>query len=205
MNASRMIRWAVVVLLVGLGAAPARGEMIFEGMGLSEAVKINAPGVHISTSAGQLMVEYEGIDYAGYCVDIYHSAGDMSVTERGIDSLPNSEQIAYLYETYADNVTTGLAAAALQVTFWEVINESGGNGFDAGAGSFYITRNSDVRNLANDMLSGLPTSYQPTYDFMVLHNDRKQDILVASVPEPTTMALLAAGGTLTLIRRRRTK
>ena len=176
--------------------------MTYNGMGLKAAVRLHAPGVNVHTYAGQMLVEYGGEDYIGYCVDIYHYAGTMEATELTLSSLNNGDLVAFLFETYADGVSTGLEAAALLVAIWEVINESDANAFNAQIDEFYITDNTNVLNAANVLLASLPTNYTPTKDFMVLHNDGKQDMLIM-VPEPGTMALLCLGGVYSLIRRRR--
>jgi len=209
MKATTHTRWTVLALLaMSLAASHASADMIYNGMGYRSAVTIQAPGLRIDTQAGQLRVEFEQTDYLGYCVDIYQNVADGPVDVRSVESLPNGEQVAFLFETYADGVDSDLDAAALQVAIWEVVNEDDGRDFNAKNGSFRIVGSGNVRNLANDLLDTLPDSYTPSGDLAVLFSDSHQDILVGGrnsepVPEPATMSLLALGGVMALLRRRR--
>ena len=195
----------VVAMVLSCTVCVASADMMtHNGMGLKASVRIHAPGVNTNTHAGQMLIGYGGEDHIGYCVDIYHNAGSMEADELTLSSLNNGDMVAFLFETYADGVSTGLEAAALQVAIWEVINEDDANDFDAQHGEFHVTGNNNVRNAANVLLASLPTSYTTINDFYVLHNDDYQDMLIM-VPEPGTMALLCLGGAYSLIRRRRRK
>jgi len=179
--------------------------MDYKGMGLKSSVKLyyKPAGLYgYTTSAGQMKIEYQDQDYLGYCVDLYHYAGDCWVTEKDpASALRNGDLAAYLFETYAREVDTGLKAAALQVAVWEVISEKSSNDFDADGGLFRITKNDAVAGAANALLAGLPDYHVPDASTIVLECGCKQDMMI---PEPGTLALLAAGGVLSLLRRRRT-
>lgn len=196
----------VAMVLSCMVGAVSADTMTYNGMGLKSDVHLYAPGINnLHTYAGQMLVEYGGQNHIGYCVDIYHSVGTMEATELTLSSLHNGDMVAFLFETYANTVSTGIEAAALQVAIWEVINEDDVNGFNAEIDDLYITGNLAVLEAANILLASLPTNgYTPTNDFMVLHNDGKQDILIM-VPEPGTMVMLCLGGVYSLIRRRRRK
>jgi len=125
------------------------------------------------------------------------------VTETPVSSLRNGYAVAYLYETYANAVSSSTQAAALQVAIWEVLNETSSS-FDVSAGYFSISKNNQVARAATDMLSGLPGQYAPQTVLMVLASPCKQDLLIGTdvpVPEPMSAAIFTVLG-LPLLRRR---
>lgn len=196
---------AISLLVVPVLAGSASADMIFRGMGLKSTVKVHAPGMNVLAYAGELLVEYGGQNYAGYCVDIYQHAASGPVNEWDVEDLNNGDMVAYLYEHHTGEVDTGLEAAALQVAIWEVLTEDEGNPFNASAGCFHITQNKHVAKKANEWLADLPDSYHTSFDLVVLQSDTRQDILVSGgpvVPEPATWSLLAFGA-VALLRRRR--
>ena len=144
---------------------------------------------------------YENTDYLAYCVDLDHYAKSADVTEQDMNSINNGDLVAWLFDTYAQSVTSGIEAAALNVAIWEVIYENDAT-FDAGTGTLSISENQDVQNVANDFLaslSSIPSSYTPSNGMMVLHNDVVQDVVV---PEPTTLGLLGIGAGCFFVKRR---
>jgi len=197
-----------LVLAVTLSSVSA-DVMQYNGMGLYDSVKVYAPRTNVDKHrvlAGQMRVRYQDEDYLGYCVDINGRVGTTEVQERSWQTLRNGEQVAYLFETYADEVSTGKQAAALQVAIWEVLYEDSSR-FDIERGSFHV-RDHGVERLAKTMLDSLPGSYEPTMALAVLDSDGKQDILIGggnSVPEPGVLALFGLVGMRVLSRRRRRK
>ena len=196
----------VAVLALCLAGSVASADMMtFDGTGLHETVKVHAHGTLADgkrIDVGQLLVTYQDIDYEAYCVDINHYVASCWMTERGVDSLNNGDMVAFLFETYSADVTTGLEAAALGVSIWEVINETAST-FDITDGYFSISHNADVTTAANNLLASLPGSYASQWDLTVLHNRCKQDMLIGVVPEPATLTLIGLGGLGLLLRRRR--
>jgi len=197
---------AAALTVLTLAAASPADVMTYHGVGLNQSVGLHAPGRNVNTKAGQMQITYKDVDYDSYCVDIYVYAGSSEVVEKPISVLNNWEQIAYLFENEAPNVSTNLEAASLQVAFWELLYEDGGNPWDAGSGDLYITGNADAVSGANALLAGVPSSYAPTYVNLVLDSPCKQDMLIPTdtpVPEPASMVVLAGGAALVVVRRRR--
>jgi len=221
MNATKLIGSVIAVVLASSFALPSASAdiMTYNGIALGETVRMHAPGINLLTSAGQVCVEYQDMTFAGYTVEIDQDPATCEVTRVPVDVLKNADLVSYLYETYHPTADTSVKAAALQVAVWEVLFESDKNKIDAGSGKFLISENNTVRKMANDMLSTLPSNYQPSYPQYVLASPVNQDILVgssvgrasgggasgggAAVPEPTGLAMLGLGGVLMLIRRRR--
>lgn len=179
--------------------------MTYNGLGLSSQVQVHASGLladNLMVPAGQLKVNYENEDYLAYCVDLNDYAASTDVTEKDMSFINNGDMVAWLFETYADGVTTGTQAAALSVAIWEVIYETDPI-FNAGTGFFWISENQAVRDGANALLATLgsmPSSYTPSNGMMVLHGEEVQDVVV---PEPTSLGLLCVGGACFLRKRRR--
>lgn len=169
--------------------------MTYNGMGLNSQVRIHADGTladGLKIGAGQLRVNYENWDYLAYCVDLDHYAKSADVIELDMSSINNGDLVAYLYDTCAAGVNSGVKAAALGVAMWEVVYETDVT-FDAGTGYFTISENQDVLDEANDLLASLgsiPSSYTPSNGLMVLHGDKVQDVVT---PEPSTLGLLGVG------------
>ncbi len=210
MTTMRKITIAVAIpAVLCLAASAASGEvMTYNGMGLREIVNVHAPSVNLRAYAGQMKIEYEGIQYNSYCVDIYqHAATADDFEPLPIDTLNNGELVAYLHQTYGQ-VTNATQAAALQVAIWELINEPAANGLDVSRGDFRVNGNNDVTDAASVMLESLAVAEAPRYQYYVLHSDTKQDMLMPTstpvpVPEPASIAILAAGAGLNLLRRKR--
>ena len=205
---SMMTVAVVVILVMGCHVASA-SIMTYKGIGLHSNVTLHAAGSPADgrrVSAGQYLISYEGTDYASYCVDIYHYLGSGEVTELPIDSLNNGDLVAFLFETYSEDVQDNIDAAALGVAIWEVIFETSDN-FDVTDGYLSITGNDAVAQAANDLLSTLPDSYQTQWDMLVLHSDCKQDMIIpgSPIPEPATLMILNLGAMGLIIRQRRRK
>jgi len=198
----------VVVLSLSAFAPAARADMMtFTGAALTEWVKVKCDGLladGMTVQAGSYGVVYQDRGFDAFCVDADHYAGSAYVSEVSIDTLSNSMQVAYLYETFVGSATDSETAAALGVALWEVLYETDDE-FDVSTGEFRICRNDDVAAAANVMLTGMPDEYVPAMDLTVLHSRCRQDMLIGglhAIPEPTTMALVLTGAGLMLARRR---
>lgn len=201
-HVSKLTLALAALAVLSLAPSAFASTMTYNGIGLHQNVTVHASGTLAdgkTLAAGQLLITYEGVDYAAYCVDLDHYVGTAEVTELSAQTLNNGNLAAYLFDTYADAVTTGLEAAALGTAIWEVIYETTTDPvFNVGTGFFTITGNASVAAAANTLLSGMNHSYVPDPWPTVLHST-KQDVMI---PEPATLAMLSVAG-LGLIRRRR--
>ncbi|MCE5278981.1 MAG: PEP-CTERM sorting domain-containing protein [Planctomycetaceae bacterium] len=193
---------AAVISLIGMQASA--DVMTYNGQALNSQVKINCVGTlanSLTTGAGQMKINYQGEDVLGYCVDLNHYAGTTEVTERSASTLANGWMVAYLFNTYAPAVVTGIDASALQSALWEVINETG-SVFDVTAGHFFISNNAAVATAANNLLATIPASYSPSVWPIVLDSLTKQDIIIEGrIPEPATIGMMVLGSMGVFMRR----
>jgi hypothetical protein len=198
-----------LIALAGLSSVASASPITYNGLGYHSTVRIHAPGRMAdgwSVPAGQMLVTWNQTNFAGYCIDLDHYAASGDVTPRNVLELPRGQQLAWLFETYVDEVVNNTSAAAMQAAMWELMYETC-NTFSVTDGSFTITSNDAAANLANDWLAETVGSYSPQSTYMILDGLNNQDILIqvqgSDVPEPTAMVTLALGGLLMVARRRR--
>jgi hypothetical protein len=184
--------------------------MYDDGVGLNSIVTLHdslSPADNTQVYAGQELLTYDNVNYAGYCVDILHWSGTCEMTPEPISSIHNGDLVAYLYETYSPQVHDGTTAAALGVAIWETVFETDPGPLNATKGACSISGNDAVASAANAMLATMPQSYKPSSDETILYNGSSQSFLIQAdftpSPEPTTVALLAVGGVFAAIRRRK--
>ncbi|MDP6543855.1 MAG: PEP-CTERM sorting domain-containing protein [Phycisphaerae bacterium] len=190
--------------------------MQYNGQIRTKSVDVRAKnslaGRNFQTSAGQVKIGYQGVDYLGHCVDVFDRSGSAEVTEAPYTVLRNGGEIAYLFETNSPDITTREQAAGLQVAIWELLYEKNTTlDFNLDSGNFKITNNNvidDANGMLDYMRANMPDNYLPTLDLVVLQSPCKQDMLIGReppvIPEPATVTLLAIGGLLILKKRRRT-
>lgn len=135
-------------------------------------------------------------------------------------------QIAALLENGLSRITDNASAAALQVAVWEIENEPGHANYNAGMGQFYVTgyggtvdprmvadANADLENVTTGVWR--PEPREIVMQFEPVSGQRNQSFAFvvpdpppSAAPEPSTLALLAAGVALAgwagLRRRKKT-
>jgi hypothetical protein len=106
----------------------------------------------------------------------------------------NAGRVAWLVNTYAPQVDTGIEAAALQLALWEAAYETNGS-LDIGNGAFSASTDSAVILQANIWLGtvGVNTSVARFFDYQGIGHGGQDMITIASVPEPMTLILLGSG------------
>ncbi len=159
--------------------------------------------------------------YTGYCVDIFHNAGDGNFDIIGWDDFDLAyKRAAYLLDNYAlglndDDPVSGYSRkatiTALSSAVWEVTQfDSHGN--DAFKYLQSTSENGAVTSFYQAMLHDVMTadlsSYTFKFDYEVITNDKLQNLIVASqkaseTPEPATLVLLGSALGLGAFARRR--
>ena len=187
----------------------------FNGMGdnrsATYAYAPNARGQYQHTGntyAGELTYTVDGKSgYTMWCVDIYQNTSSSKVTYNEAllsDSsyLSALDTLYYQYDQYTQanaNSSTKLknAAAAFQMTMWELAFEKGD--YNLNDGWFKVTSTSDANALGNLWLANIGFIAYVNYEKTVWYNNKSQDVIefgrmippVSSVPEPLTMLSMA--------------
>lgn len=191
-------------LVCALVASQAQAiDVTFHGLIHEKNVTVSHNNSSMNLRAGDFLIEFEGEQHVAYCVDLDHVIKNTWTADIApVTVLNGGMAIAWLYDTYAQTITTGVEAAGLQVAIWEILDDFGGV-LDAGAGLFRVSSPTDVRNAAQGFLNSLPTdlsNYTTTsYILMSGNSPRSQNLIV---PEPGTLGLIGLS-VLPLIRRRR--
>lgn len=160
--------------------------------------------------------------YTGYCVDIFHHAGDGNFDIVGWNDFDlGYKQAAYLMDNYAlglngedpvDGYSRKATITALSSAIWEVTQ------YDyASRDAFQFIKSNNERNavselyqaMIQDVMTADLSSYTFNYNYEVITNDKLQNLIVASektseTPEPATLVLLGSAlGFGAFARRRR--
>lgn len=211
--------FAVAAVALAVPATTDAAELTLSGMGLRDIVTINStlPGFESgSYYAGQFVWTTDdpslGSPIVTYCVDILHEVeSQQQVTVDSTDNMPTVAQdgggkAAWLLDTFAPEVTTGVEAAALQVAIWEAIYD---NDHDVTSGVFSIVTDNTAYTGAYEaqLIAAQATSYLnqlfygPNGEY---HTDTAiwLDAVTAAgvgqsqitaTPEPTSLTLLVLG------------
>lgn len=206
-------------------------DLNFAGMGQHDIVTINGL-VSGSFYAGEIDWNWSNPVPAGfdssittYCVDLLHelsytqtvgisNTDDPAMTTLAVDG---GGKAAWLVDTYAAVVSTGVQAAALQVAIWESLYD---NDHNLNTGNFsLVTSNAAytgaaeamlIYNQANYYLNQLFSSSAPNQQYYTATATWFDAIGPSGgqnqigTPEPATLALLGLGGAIAAFRRRRT-
>jgi hypothetical protein len=205
-------------------------------MGLRDIVTIsaNVGGTAVSGSyyAGEINWDWVAPIPAGfpasivtYCVDIVHEVTDpqkvtVSTTDNpsfGATSTDGGGKAAWLLNSFAPSVSSGLAAAALQVAIWEVLYD---NDHNLSTGSFALVTSSaaytgaaralEIAATADGYLAQLFSASAPNGEYYTstaiwldaTGNEKGQGQDQIATPEPASLVLLALAGLMVWMRRR---
>ena len=222
---------AVALVTVTVPTNADAAELTLDGMGLRDIVTINStlPGFESgSYYAGQFIWSSNdpnlGSPVLTYCVDILDEVeGTQQMTVDSTDNMQTLAQdgggkAAWLLDTFASSVTTGVQAAALQVAIWEAIYD---NDHDVTSGVFSIVTDNTAYTGAYEaqLIAAQATSYLnqlfygPNGEY---HMDRAiwldalavggtgQSQITTATPEPGSLMLIGLGlAAMTALRRKR--
>ncbi len=152
--------------------------------------------------------------FASYCVEPGTPLGGPSAwIQYDLGTSVNSftpliaNRLASLYSQYGSSANTLDNSVAFQTAVWEITNENTGP-FDVTSGNFRFTSTTTTQTAlatANSWLSTLVDTPSSSLSVLRYNSINKQDLLViTSVPEPESYALMLAGlGLMLTIARRR--
>ena len=217
-----------LTLLVASALSANAYTLSYTGLGMGQGITFKSNNVQHSAFAGQIGWQFTGgagtpsgynNTFYAYCVSLENALqSPMDVTLRSTNDLtrngnsPNTgPKAAWLFNTYANQVSSNTAASALQIAIWETLYDSSN---DLAAGYFQlVTNDSALTNQVNSYLTALNTNFTTTTAtwFQPTNPANAQDMLgagaVSNVPEPGLMSLLAGSSLsgLCMFRRRRRK
>lgn len=202
---------ALGALVVGvLATAPANAATLsVNGWVLGEQISVRSNGRTASVRAAELDVTVLGERGFSYCVDLAQSigvGGSSGWTIMDADINPNVLEAAWLVE-YArprfnllmgetPGATRATLITALQISIWEVLADT--SSYDLYSGSFAMGAgtSANVMNLARGFLGALGGADLEAYQTSALwatHGSRQDQVVFNPIPEPSSIALFAAG------------
>jgi len=137
-----------------------------------------------------------GSDYT-YRSLVGYTTNAGTLTQGAIDNLSR------LYtEAHSSIIGNATNSAAFQLAVWEIAYEIPNN-YNLASGNFYSTGPGAVTSIATGWLTSLG-NYAPIYSVSGYVSETYQDVVVFSVPEPETYAMLLAGlGLMGFVAHRR--
>jgi len=195
----------------------------FDPAALISTIQHTPSGLTLDVYTGRLKLTAQEVpsnapaEFLTFCVDIFHplQTGPFAVAPIGtlVSNATKQNQLLALMgranALIAGASDKSLAAAAMQLAVWEVVNEEAAT-YDFGAGSFraYGWNTDGARTVAETWLGKVTSgTWAPPVNgrLTLLYSANSQSQLVSAVPEPATWAALISGFALAgaAARRRR--
>ncbi len=179
-------------------------QITFNGFGYERMVSFEHNGSTMEVRAGEFLIDVDGTDEIAYCVDLDHRLKpEWEADFASVGMINGGLAVAYLYDHFADTISSNVEAAGLQVAICKVVDDYG-SGLDLWSGAFRMTGPGGVADMAENYLSTLPDdlSGYVTSSYILDSGDspRSQNLIV---PEPATLALIGLGCIPVVWRKRR--
>lgn len=165
----------------------------------------------VNAAAGRFSLAATG--FAGglvaFCVDILHQLSLPGTYSTGLlsDTLTNSTKVSQVTWLLKNGVVSdSLSSAAVQLAIWEVLYEPGTGNYAVGTGKFKETSNAAVVTAADAVLNSINTAslkagdmarqlspVAPSNSQRLAFFEGGSTLIVITVPEPASVALLSLG------------
>lgn len=178
-------------IATAFAASSAHASLIdYLGLNHSSAVEIVHLGTTRTVLAGDFHITIDGASATAFCVDLDHNiVKEWTADKLSVTSINGGKAAAFLYDTFKNDITTEIQAAALQVAIWEVVDDFGGT-LDLTGGNFRLNGSSSIATQANTYLAAIPANVSSyvTGDIVLKsgNNPQSQNLLV---PEPAAVLL----------------
>lgn len=193
------------VVTVLLASQVNAGVVTFNGLGYHEQVRFEHDGSMMNVNAGEFRIDVDGTDYTAYCVDLDHWLKDQWQADSvSVETVNGGLAAAYLYDSFADSVSSNVEAAGLQVAIWEIVDDYG-DALDLSGGDFRLVSTGGVAAVAEAYLAGLPVDLRDyrTSSFILASSRCPRPSQNLIVPEPATLGFVGLALVPVLLNRRR--